>query len=227
MKNRIFGKSLTGLALISVLLVGCVEVPVVTDDDNRSYPNASASKTETKGETTVTTSANTSTSKNDSSSTASTESAKVIVLGDTINSHFQADAICVVDSRFERGHRLVFRANILDASTNSTIEDAKVKVVLATGEEFEMVLGPHGEEATLLYSVGWTIPDDFPTGTLDYKYVAEVDGEEYIYEPFNVSLSKLTILEKGAEAQIAAQAQQATQETEEGSEESADGEGDA
>lgn len=128
---------------------------------------------------------------------------KIVVQGDTINSHFQADAVCVVDSRFERGHSLVFRANVIDEDTNKIVEDAKVKAILGTGEKFDMELGPHGEEGTLLYTALWTIPDDFPTGTLDYKIVAEVDGKEYSYEPFNVSLSKLTILEKGEEERIA------------------------
>lgn len=124
----------------------------------------------------------------------------ITVTGDTINSHLVEDAICVVNSRFEQGQRLVFRANVTDLEKGIAIEDAKVKVVLANGDEFEMAHGPHGEEATLLYTVGWTIPEDFPTGTLDYKYVAEVDGTEYYYEPFNVSLSKLTIVEGTAPA---------------------------
>lgn len=143
----------------------------------------------------------------------------IVVLGDTINSHLQADAVCVVDSRFERGHTIVFRANVLDQATNKTVEDAKVKVVLATGDEYEMKLGPHGEEGTLLYTVSWTIPDDFPTGTLDYQIVAEVDGKEYTYQPFDVSLSKLTILEKGEEAKLTQAAQ------EKAAEESASSEG--
>lgn len=124
----------------------------------------------------------------------------IVVTGDTINSHLIEDAICVVNSRFEQGQRLVFRADVTDLEKDVAIEDAKIKVILGTGETFDMVRGPHGEEATLLYSVGWTIPEDFPTGTLDYKYVAEVNGEEYIYEPFNVSLSKLTIVDSTAAA---------------------------
>ncbi len=124
----------------------------------------------------------------------------IVVYGDTINSHLIEEAICVVNSRFEQGQRLVFRASVNDTDTKEMIEDAKVKVMLATGEEFDMVLGPHGAEATPLYSVAWTIPEDFPTGTLDYEYVAEVDGEEYTYEPFDVSLSKLTIIDPAVAA---------------------------
>lgn len=162
---------------------------------------------------------NVSTKEDDTETTTATEEASIVVLGDTINSHLQADAVCVVDSRFERGHTIVFRANVVDQETNQTVEDAKVKVVLATGDEYEMKIGPHGEEGTLLYTVSWTIPDDFPTGTLDYKIVAEVDGKEFTYQPFDVSLSKLTILEKGEEARLSQAAQ------EQASEESASSEG--
>lgn len=164
-------------------------------------------------------SGNDSTKEEDTEATTATEEPSIVVFGDTINSHLQADAVCVVDSRFERGHTIVFRANVVDQETNKTVEDAKVKVVLATGDEYEMKIGPHGEEGTLLYTVSWTIPDDFPTGTLDYKIVAEVDGKEYTYQPFDVSLSKLTILEKGEEARLSQAAQ------EQASEESASNEG--
>lgn len=123
----------------------------------------------------------------------------IAVSGDTINSHLVEDAVCVVNSRFEQGQRLVFRADVTDLDTGESVEDAKVKVVLGDGETFDMERGPHGEEGTMLYSVAWTIPEDFPTGTLDYKYVAEVDGKEYTYEPFNVSLSKLTIIASSAQ----------------------------
>lgn len=174
------GKWISTFALTTLLLVACTEEeaekPAVTND----------SETET-------------------AQTQQVES-QVIIQADTINSHFQADAICVVDSRFERGHKLVFRANVLDLASNTTLEDAKVKAVLATGDEFEMKIGPHGEEGTLLWTVLWDIPQDFPTGTLDYKIVAEVDGEEYTYQPFDVSLSKLTILEQGAEAALTEEA---------------------
>lgn len=123
------------------------------------------------------------------------EGGNIVVLGDTINSHLVEDAVCVVNSRFEQGWRMVFRANVLDLDSDEMVEDADVKVVLETGEEFEMELGPHGTDETMLYTVGWTIPEDYATGTLDYDIIATVDGEEYSYKPFEVEPSKLTIIE--------------------------------
>lgn len=124
----------------------------------------------------------------------------IVVYGDIVNSHEVEDAICVVNSRFEQGWRIVFRASVNDAETKELIEDADVKVVLGTGDEFDMELIPNGQEATMLYSFAWDIPEDFPTGTLDYKIVANVNGKEYTYEPFDVSLSKMTIIESTGDA---------------------------
>lgn len=121
----------------------------------------------------------------------------VVVHGDTINSHEVEHAICVVNSRFEQGWRMVFRATVTDGTTGESIDDAEVKVVLEDGQEFEMELGDHGSDGkeTMLYTIAWSIPDDYPTGTLEYKYVAKVDGKEYTFEPFDVDLSKMTIIE--------------------------------
>lgn len=124
----------------------------------------------------------------------------ITIHADTVNSHLVEDAVCVVNSRFEQGWRMVFRATVTDVNTNEPVEDADVKVVLETGEEFDMEYGAHGDEGTMLYAIGWTIPDDFPTGTLDYQIVATVDGEEYTFEPFNVAPSKMTIVEGTGEA---------------------------
>lgn len=212
MKWKAKGSLIASALLASMIAAGCTEEDVQVVDSEQS------------------------TAETETTETAASEAPAVVVKGDTINSHFQADAVCVVDSRFERGHSIVFRANVIDSKTNETIEDAKVKVVLGNGEEYEMKMGPHGEEGTILWTVLWTIPDDFPTGTLDYKIIADVDGTEYTHEPFNVSLSKLTILEKGAEEKLTAEAKAAAeakaQEEAEGGGENAeqqpaDGEGDA
>lgn len=133
--------------------------------------------------------------ESEANSTEQETPANVVVKGDTINSHTVEDAVCIVNSRFEQGWRMLFRASVIDENTGELIEDADVKVALETGEEFEMELGPHGQEETLLYTVPWEIPADFTTGTLNYEIIATVDGEEYTYEPFDVEPSKLTIIE--------------------------------
>lgn len=125
---------------------------------------------------------------------ASSEDRVATIQADTINSHEVEDAVCVVNSRFEQGWRMVFRATVNDAATNELIEDADVKVVLEDGQEFDMELGNHGED-TQLYTIAWTIPEDYATGTLEYEIIATVDGKEYKYEPFDVEPSKFTVIE--------------------------------
>lgn len=139
------------------------------------------------------------TAQNEETSNESARKA-ISVHADTINSHLVEDAVCVVNSRFEQGWRMVFRATVIDVDSGDLIEDADVKVVLENGEVFDMEIGEHGEDGTLLYAIGWTIPEDFPTGTLDYQIVANVDGEEYYYEPFAVEPSKMTIIESTEES---------------------------
>lgn len=81
--------------------------------------------------------------------------------GDTINSHEVEDAIGLVNSRFEQGWRMVFRASVIDVEPDESVKEADVKVVLAIGGEFEMELADHGtdDNEALLYTIAWIIPE--------------------------------------------------------------------
>ncbi len=116
----------------------------------------------------------------------------LVVSGDTLLSH-----VCVAQSRYYPGDRIIFRALVTDSKDGSLVEDAKVKLVFENGEEMEMVLGMHGQENTELWSVGYDVPESAPTGTLEYKVVAEHGKKKAEYVPYNVSLSKVTIVEPG------------------------------
>lgn len=116
----------------------------------------------------------------------------LVVNGDTLLSH-----VCVAQSRYHPGDRIVFRALVTDSSNNELVDSANVKLVFGNGQEMPMVLGKHGEEATQLWSVGYDVPADAQTGTLDYKIVAENGKKKAEYNPFNVSLSKVTIVAPG------------------------------
>jgi len=119
-------------------------------------------------------------------------SGDLVVQGDNLLSH-----VCVQQSRYYPGDRIVFRATVQDSSTSKLVEDAKVKLVLGNGTELPMVLGKHGEEQTQLWSVGYDVPQDAATGTLDYSIVAESGSKKAEFKPFNVSLSKVTIVAPG------------------------------
>lgn len=125
------------------------------------------------------------------------EETPLVVYGDTINSEG-----CVVASRFKHGDKIVFRATAIDGYTKEQLQDAEIKVIL-NGEELPMRLGPHGEKETMFWTAAYVVPDDAPTGTLDFKYVATIDGVEAEYTQFDVTPSLLTIVadeEKSEEA---------------------------
>lgn len=180
MKKKYFLLFIVAL-LLSMLMVACggEQAEPVTDDQDETAdvtPETDDAVTDATGE-------------EEEARTA------IVVHGDTINSSQVEDAVCVVNSRFEKGQMLVFRAVVVDAVANEELEDAEVKVVLETGEEIELAYTPHGEEETMLYAAPWTIPDDFMTGTVNYQIIATVDGNDYTYEPFNVGPSLLTIID--------------------------------
>lgn len=112
----------------------------------------------------------------------------LVVYGDTINGEG-----CVVSSRFKHGDKIVFRATAVDGFTKEQLQDAEIKVII-NGEELPMRLGPHGEKETMFWTAAYIVPDDAPTGTLDFKYVATIDGVEAEYTQFDVTPSLLTIV---------------------------------
>ena len=45
------------------------------------------------------------------------------------------------------------------------------------------------------WTVSWTVPADYPTGSLSYKVVAiDLEGKEHTWEPFKIGFSQLTII---------------------------------
>ena len=113
----------------------------------------------------------------------------MVVYGDTI-----ASEGCVIQNRFQHGDKIVFRASAVDSGSNAQLEEATVTVVLGNGKELPMTLGPHGQKETMLWTASYTVPDDEATGTLDYKYIAEFDGQKAEYTQFDVQPTLLTIV---------------------------------
>ncbi len=112
----------------------------------------------------------------------------LVVYGDTV-----ADKICVLDNRFTRGEKIVFRATAIDVNTNAVDEGAELNIVLATGDTVPMKFGKHGDDQ---FWVGtFVIPEDFPTGPLDYKITAKLGEKTGEYKQFAVAPSLLTVVE--------------------------------
>ncbi len=115
----------------------------------------------------------------------------------------QADTVlsgpCVQMSQFKRGDRIVFRAQVLDTATGTALDATGLKSVVvefADGTTMDAHFGPHPptQAEVNFWSVAWTVPDTFPTGTLGYKIVATDNaGASVTFNPLNVPPSLLTI----------------------------------
>jgi len=95
-------------------------------------------------------------------------------------------SVCVQTNVFKVGEQLVPRVVVLDASTGSdpgevgknptVIEERGIKVTmyLENGMNFPLHYARHpgrGDPATWMWAMGWTIPEDFPTGRLRWWLV--------------------------------------------------------
>jgi len=131
-------------------------------------------------------------------------SGPLIIAADTVSGplNLPADgsggAVCVLQSLFARNSEIVWRARVMDGSGTalSDAELASVVVELADGQTFDMRYGDHPRDnpTDQFWTGSFDIPQDYPTGTLDYKIVATAtDGRIGEYTPFNVAPSLLTI----------------------------------
>ena len=92
----------------------------------------------------------------------------------------QAGPFCVLNNQFKRKEAVAWRIRVLEA-TAGIADDKVVKsmmVELGNGQKLPAHYGPHGMPPTdHFWSLFWTIPGDFPTGSLGYKVVATMmDG---------------------------------------------------
>lgn len=108
---------------------------------------------------------------------------------------------CVLASRFMAGDKIIFRANAIDPETNEQLKDAKLQVHLSTGETLDMEYGPHDQDN--FWVVAYPVTEDTPTGALDYYITGESGDAKVELHPFDVTPSKLMIVEPEEEEQPA------------------------
>lgn len=114
----------------------------------------------------------------------------------------QATQTCVEENRFPRNAEVVFRAKVIDAVTGKSLDASGLKSVeleLPNGNNMAMKFGQHpsSNPTDSFWSVSWTIPKDYPTGSVAWKIVATGnDGKTYTYSPFNVAPSQMTITDQ-------------------------------
>lgn len=137
----------------------------------------------------------------------------LVVVGDTVRggAGVSADEApfldCVVQSRFPQGGQIVFRMKVLDPETGQALDDTQVSSLTLTLPDGSTKAfhygghpgGPGAQPTDYFWTVSWRVPDDYPTGILDFQVDAvATDGRSGVYQPFNVEESKVRIVEAGA-----------------------------
>jgi hypothetical protein len=108
---------------------------------------------------------------------------------------------CVQVSRFAHNEEVVWRVKVLDPVTNQAMDDtalASVQVKLPD-QTLDLHYGGHPRDTPLdfFWTVGWDVPETYPTGTVEYTIEARAaDGRSGTWEQFKVSLAQLTITEE-------------------------------
>lgn len=106
---------------------------------------------------------------------------------------------CVLSNRFMRKEEVAWRIRVQDA-TGKQLDNTGLKSVvveLSDGQKFPAHFGGHPPKAPTdhIWSTAWVVPDDYPTGTFNYKVVAAaLDGSTQSWEPVNTKPSLLTIV---------------------------------
>lgn len=114
----------------------------------------------------------------------------------------KATKACVLQSRYARNSQVVWRARVLDGADGSQMDDSKlesVTVTLADGQTFPMKFAPHPktDPTDAFWAVSWTVPAEYPTGTVNFTVSANVKGgATAVFEPFNVAPSLLIITDE-------------------------------
>ena len=123
----------------------------------------------------------------------------LFIAADMVTGPGGSGPICVLRSQFMRKERVAWRIRVQDV-TGKQLDDKGLKSVLvelADGQKFPARFGGHPPNAPTdwLWSTSWTIPEDYPTGSLNYKVVATaLDGSTQSWEPINNKLSWLTVI---------------------------------
>jgi hypothetical protein len=123
----------------------------------------------------------------------------LFIAADMVTGPVGSGPICVLRSQFMRKESVAWRIRVQDA-TGKQLDDKSLKglvVELSDGQKFAAHYGGHPpkEPADYFWSTSWAIPEDYPTGSFNYKVVATaVDGTTQSWEPPNVKPSLLTVI---------------------------------
>jgi hypothetical protein len=125
-----------------------------------------------------------------------------MVLGPTnLTDEERPTMTCVQDNRFAHNEEVVWRVKVLDPLTGQPMDDtmlSSVEVKLPT-ETLSLHYGGHPRDTPVdfFWTVGWDVPEDYPTGAVAYTIDATAnDGRAGTWEQFGVTLAQLTITDE-------------------------------
>jgi hypothetical protein len=126
--------------------------------------------------------------------------AKLFFEGDIVRHALadQAGPFCVLSNQFTRKEAVAWRIRVLLPNGEVADDKALKGVVVELGNGIKLPAGykPHGVPPTdHFWSLFWTIPGDFPTGSLGYKVIATMkDGSEVVWQPFTRPPTQLMVV---------------------------------
>lgn len=108
---------------------------------------------------------------------------------------------CVQLSRFAHNEEVVWRVKVVDPTTGEPMDDAALESVeVVMGDQtLELHYGPHPRDnpVDFFWTVGWEVPEEYPTGTVNYTIeAAAADGRTGTWEQFGVQAAMLTVTEE-------------------------------
>jgi len=108
------------------------------------------------------------------------------------------DKSCVFNSRFAHNEQVVWRVRVVDPATGAPMDDqalASLQLKLPD-ETLDLHYGGHPGSAPVdfFWTISWTVPEGYPTGTVDYTLVATAaDGRTGEFSQFKVGAAMLTV----------------------------------
>lgn len=134
---------------------------------------------------------------------------KVIVTGDVVRgSKAPLGAVCAFTGAFARGEEVVPRVKVMDPKTEKYMTDKELKSVtffLKDGTSVALKYSGHPggnpppPPTDFFWAGSWEVPASYPTGATGWWLEAEAnDGRKGRFDPPNISLSALTIIDRPA-----------------------------
>jgi hypothetical protein len=132
--------------------------------------------------------------------TRTTPAGKLFFEGDIVRHALegQQGPFCILNNQYKRGEAVAWRIRVQmpDGTVADNTKIKAVDVILGNGEKLASHYGGHGMPPTdFFWSLFWTVPANFPTGSLGYKVVATLnDGSTVTWEPFNRATTQLMVI---------------------------------